>query len=100
MINIRKVENDIMKENNTFTIINNEGKKILYEIVCIFESDETNKSYIIYTDNTMNDKGKLKMYGSTYILKENMMELKPVESNKEMEIINNTINDIYDRVCK
>ena len=35
-----------------FTIVNDEGKEIECEILFTFDSDETKKSYIVYTDNT------------------------------------------------
>ena len=54
--------NTNMIENNTFKMTNNEGKQIIYEVIFTFDSDETEKSYIIYTDNTKNDEGKLKLY--------------------------------------
>jgi uncharacterized protein YrzB (UPF0473 family) len=36
-----------------FTIVNDEGKEIECEILFTFDSDETKKSYIVYTDNTL-----------------------------------------------
>jgi len=35
-------------EEKTFTVIDEEGNEILYEVVLTFKSDETEKSYVIY----------------------------------------------------
>ena len=37
--------------NNKITVINEKGKKIEYEVLFTFESDETERNYIVYTDN-------------------------------------------------
>ena len=41
-----------MENKNTFTVINDEGREILCNVLFTFDSDETKKSYIVYTDNT------------------------------------------------
>ena len=38
-------------ETMTFKVINDEGKEIECEVLFTFESDETKKNYIVYTDN-------------------------------------------------
>lgn len=85
-----------MIENNTFKMTNNEGKQIIYEVIFTFDSDETEKSYIIYTDNTRNDEGKLKLYASTYNLNKDNLELKPIKSDKEWKVINVIVNSIQE----
>ena len=40
-----------MEEKMTFKVINDEGKEIECEVLFTFESDETGKNYIVYTDN-------------------------------------------------
>ena len=44
-----------MDEKMTFKAVNNEGKEVECEVLFTFESDETKKNYIVYTDNTMDD---------------------------------------------
>ena len=39
-------------ETMTFKVINDEGKEVECEVLFTFESDETKKNYIVYTDNT------------------------------------------------
>ena len=42
-------------EDNKFKIKNEDGKEVLCEVLFTFESDETNKNYMVYTDNTKDD---------------------------------------------
>jgi uncharacterized protein YrzB (UPF0473 family) len=35
-------------DEKTFTVIDEDGNEILYEVVLTFKSDETEKSYVIY----------------------------------------------------
>ena len=38
-------------EKMTFKITNENGIEVEYEVLFTFESDETKKNYIVYTDN-------------------------------------------------
>ena len=44
-----------MENNNTFKVINDEGKEIVCDILFTFDSEETKKSYIVYTDNSKDE---------------------------------------------
>lgn len=85
-----------MMENKIFTAINDEGNKVSCDIIFTFDLDETKKSYIIYTDNTKDEEGKLKLYASTYNPNIKNIELKPIESESEWEIIETIIKSIND----
>ena len=39
----------------TFKVMNDEGKEVECEVLFTFESDETKKNYIVYTDNTTDE---------------------------------------------
>ena len=45
---------------------NEDGTKIEYDVIATFKSEVTNKDYIIYTDNQLDDQEKLKIYASIY----------------------------------
>ena len=38
------------RENMTFTVVNDEGKEVECEVLFTFESEETHKNYIVYTE--------------------------------------------------
>ena len=66
-----------------FTIVNDEGKEIECEILFTFDSDETKKSYIVYTDNTLDEEGSTKVYASVYDPTGQNPALMPIETEKE-----------------
>jgi uncharacterized protein YrzB (UPF0473 family) len=80
------------KVNNEFEIYNEDGEKIKCNALFTFESDETNKNYIVYTDNTFDEEGNKKVYASTYNPKEENPILGPIESEKEWKIIEDILN--------
>ena len=49
------------KINNEFEIFNDKGEKLTCNALFTFESDETGKNYIVYTDNTIDEKGNKKV---------------------------------------
>ena len=83
-----------MEEKNTLTIINDEGKEVTCEILFTFDSEETNKSYIVYTDNTTDDEGNVKVYASVYNKEKEDAELLPIETEREWKIIETILESI------
>lgn len=81
-----------------FTVINDEGKEVECEVLFSFESDKTNKKYIVYTDNTFDEEGNIKVFASTYLSEENMTELQPIESEEEWKIIETILEEIQKQV--
>ena len=51
---------------NTFTVLNDEGKEVECEVLFTFESEETHKNYLVYTDNTTDENGNIKVYASIF----------------------------------
>lgn len=86
-----------MEKENVFKIINDEGKEIECEVLFTFESDETHKNYIIYTDNSTDDEGNTKVYASTFDPKEEAPTLKPIETDKEWNIIEDILKQLQDK---
>ncbi len=81
-------------ETETMTIIDESGKEIMYEIVLTFNSDETNKSYVIYKlPGEENDE----VFASSY--NEDNKEggdLLPIESDVEWDMIEEVLNTFLD----
>ncbi len=74
-------------EKMTFTIIDDDGEKLECETLFTFESDETGKSYIVYTDNTEDEEGNIKAYAAIYNQDKEDGILQPIETEEEWEII-------------
>lgn len=83
-------------EDNKFKVINSEGKEIVCDVLFTFESDETNKNYMVYTDNTKDEAGNTRVYASVYVVdeKNNTTDLLPVETDKEWKIIETILESV------
>ena len=85
-----------MNKENTFTVIDDEGKEVVCEVLFTFESDETKKNYIVYTDNTLDSEGNVKVYASIYEPDKENMELIPIESEREWKIVETILDSIQE----
>ena len=83
-----------MEKKNTFTVINDEGSEITCEVLFTFESDETNKNYIVYTDNTTDENGNIKVYASIFDPEAETSDLIPIETEREWKIIETILEEI------
>lgn len=81
----------------SFKVINDEGQETECEVLFTFDSDETNKSYIAYTDNTVDESGNIKVYASIYTPNEEPMNLIPIETEKEWKIIETILNTLQEQ---
>lgn len=85
-------------EGGEFWITNDEGKEVKCEVLFTFDSDETKKSYIVYTDNTLDEDGSTKVYASIYDPEGKEQSLKPIESEKEWKVIETILAEIQESV--
>lgn len=85
-----------MEEKNTFTVLDENGKEVTCEVLFTFDSEETKKSYIVYTDNTTDDEGNVKVYASTFNPNKENTELKPIESDREWKIVETILESIQE----
>jgi uncharacterized protein YrzB (UPF0473 family) len=83
-----------MDKKNVFTVIDDEGKEVMCEVLFTFDSDETGKHYIIYTDNTTDEEGNTKVYASTFDPENDKTALGPVETEKEWKIIESILDSL------
>lgn len=67
---------------------NNEEKE--FDILFTFESEDTKKKYVTYTDYSKDYKGKIKCWSSYY----EGNELKPVETENELKIIDSMLRTL------
>lgn len=81
-----------------FTVVNDEGKEVECEVLFTFDSDETNKHYVVYTDNTLDEEGNTKVFASTYSIEDDNSKLEPIETEKEWKIIEIILEEIQSHV--
>ena len=86
------------EETMTFKVINDEGKEIECEVLFTFESDETKKNYMVYTDNTVDEDGNTKVYASVYNPDEDETKLLPIETDKEWKIIETILEELQNEI--
>ena len=82
------------KEKLTFNVIDDNGNNIECEILFTFESDETGKNYIVYTDNTADEHGNTKVYASIFNPNEPDSKLTAIETEKEWKIIQTILEEL------
>ena len=87
-----------MEEKMTFKVVNDEGKEVECEVLFTFESDETKKNYIVYTDNTLDEDGNTKVYASIYNPDEDETKLLPIETDKEWKIIETILEELQNEI--
>ena len=88
------------EETMTFKVVNDEGKEVECEALFTFESEETNKNYIVYTDNTLDEEGNTKVYASIYNPDQDETKLLPIETDKEWKIIETILDELQNEVSK
>ena len=85
-----------MKEKTTFTVLNDDGKEIVCEVLFTFNSEETKKDYIVYTDNSTDDDGNVRVYASIFDPNKEKTELIPIETDREWKIIETILDTIQE----
>ncbi len=80
-----------------FTVTDVSGKTIEYEILFTFDSDETKKSYIVFTDNNKDKDGSIITYAATYDKEGENLELKDIETEREWSLIENILANIEEK---
>ena len=74
------------------------GKK--YFVLFTFDSDETGKSYIVYTDNTKDNEGNVQVYASIFNPDDPNTKLEPIETEKEWKVIDTILKTLQEEIKK
>lgn len=80
------------KDLNYFTVTDKDGKEKEFEILFTFESEDTNKKYIVYTENETDKDNMIKTYASIYEENDNVLKLTPIEDEKEWKLVEKLID--------
>ena len=83
-----------------FEVINNLGKKTKCEIIATYHDNETNKDYMVYTDKTLTEDNKLKIYHTVYEQVGNSIKLIDSDDPKDKKIGLELINEILKNIRK
>ena len=85
---------------NSFTMIDEAGNEIVYDVLFTFESEETHKNYIVYTDNTKDAEGNVEVYASIYDPNDPNSKLEAIETEKEQKVIETILETLQEEVRK
>lgn len=83
---------------STFTLIDETGVERTYEMLFTFDSDETKKSYMVYTDHEKDEDDREKVYASIYDPTGLDKGIYPIETDKEWNIIENILSSIQNKL--
>lgn len=80
-------------DNEKITIIKN-GLEEKCDILFTFDSEDTNKVYIGYTDNKIAKNGRKNIYVSSYNPLDGPSKLEDITDEKELDMIREVLNEI------
>lgn len=87
MIDERMKNSNFELTEDTFVGFNDKGEEKLFYKLLEFDSDETGKHYLAYTDNEKDENGNIKAYGSVVISDGDYMKLESITTDKEWKVI-------------
>ena len=87
-----------MSNKGKITLVNSDGKEVEFDVLFTFDAEETNKSYIVYTDNSIDEVGNIRVYASTYDKNAKTPELKEIETQEEWDVISDILNKLETKV--
>ena len=88
-------------ENGKFTVINKKGEEIEYEVLMTFDSEETKKSYILFTNNEIHPlTGGIRIFANIYKPNSGDNRLIPIWRPKDWLIVRMLIKIIRSEVKK
>ena len=88
-----------MENSGKFTIKNDQGVEIECEVLFTFDSDETKKSYIVFTDNTNDENGNIKVYANTYDPEGKSHDLGVIETKEEWDIVEKLLASLQEEMA-
>ena len=85
---------------NTYTMVNQDGVERVFDVLFTYESEETHKNYIVYTDQSKDSEGNIQVYASTYNPNDPSSPLGVVETEKEWKVIETILETLQEEVKK
>lgn len=87
----------MLDKSGKIIIKNDKNEEIECDVLFTFDNNDTNKSYIVYTDNTKDDLGNIKVYANTYNEDDEEGLLGNIETEEEWNIIEQIFSSINDK---
>ena len=77
-----------------------ENEEKVFSLLFTFDSDETKKSYMTYTDDSEDAEGNTQVYASIYDPTGEDLNLYPIETEREWQIIQEILNGLQEQVAE
>lgn len=85
-------------KNGKFIITNNKGEELECNVLFTLDDDKLNKSYIVFTDNTLDDNGQIKVYANYYDPTGKDLSLGKIETEEEWENIEKILSSLNEKI--
>ena len=89
-----------MNEKQKFVVLDEHGKEVVCEPLFTFESEETKKQYVVYTDNSKDKNGNIRVFASIYKINGDSQELLPIKTEREWKVIETILDTIQEESKK
>ena len=83
---------------SSFTMIDQDGNEVVYDVLFTFENDETHKNYIVYTNNKKDDQGNIEVYASIYDPENPKSKLEAIKTEKEWKVIDTILTTLQEEI--
>lgn len=90
----------VIMRDSKIELVNTQGETVTCDVLFTFDSDETQKSYIVYTDNSLDEMGNTKVFASTYDPTKRSSILGEIETEYEWEMIENLLDTLQTEVLE
>ena len=91
----------LVMENDEVVMIRRDGNKVQLDKLITFDDEANNKSYIIYTDNSKDENGNVRISAS--IVKDSKnpnSELEEIKTDREWKIIDTVLKSTMNSIKK
>ena len=76
--------------------IEKDGKMVDCDVLFTFDSDDTMKSYVGYTDHSMGSNGRKNIYVASYGPLKPTMELESITDQRELDMVHEVLVELAD----
>jgi len=95
------MEEKLVMENDEVVMVKRDGTKVQLDKLITFDDEGNNKSYIIYTDNSKDEEGNVRISAS--IVKDSKnpnSELEEIKTEREWKIIDTVLKSTMNSIKK
>lgn len=85
-----------MNYDSTIDVTREDGTTVECDILAAFDCEETQRSYIIYTDRELDETGNTRLYASIWDDSGDVAKLLEIESEEEWQMVDELLDQMID----